>query len=204
MWAILRKWRFLFLGAAAIVILAWVANFLDPIFLHWYEERKALADLSVPNWRRFTNNECGFVVEFPSKPFENPYTLSNRQNVISYRQFASTLARDQVFMVATLATSVTNNYSDEQTELLLDTAAKGLLKEGGQLLSEREISLGKFPGKEVEIIMTNGNFATMRFYQVEHDLQEVIVTVPSADRRSTNISYFLNSFNTLSNRFVLK
>ena len=198
MWAILKKWRFLILACTAVVILAWIFNFLDPLFARWYEKRKALADLSTPNWRRFTNNECGYVVEFPSKPFENPNTLTNHQNVVSYHQFAAALERDQVFMIGTLITSITNNYSDEQTELLLDTAAKTPLKEGGQLLSERKIKLGTNPGKEVEITMANGNFARMRFYQVGHDLQEVIVTVPFADRQSTNISYFMDSFNTVS------
>ena len=101
-------------------------------------------------------------------------------------------------MVATLVTSITNNFSDAQVELLLDTAAKGITKEGGKLLSERKIKLGEIPGKEVEITMANGDFARIRFYQVGHNLQEIIATAPSAKRQSTNISYFLDSFSTVS------
>ena len=101
-------------------------------------------------------------------------------------------------MVATLKTSITNNYSDEQINLLLDTASRGVTNKGGQLLSERKIKLGPIPGKEVETILTNGTYARMRFYQVGHDLQEVVATTPPSDRGSTNISYFLDSFNTVS------
>lgn len=196
--AIRKKWKFLIGGFAAIVVLAWVGNFLDPLVSNWYEKKHALAALATPNWRRFTNSECGYVVEFPSKPFENPYTLSNQQNVVSYRQFASTLEKDQVFMVATLVTSITNNFTDEQIDLLLDRAAKGSLNDGSQLLSERNIKLGAILGKEVQLITTNGDFGTMRFYQVGHNLEEVIATVPSVDRGSTNIPYFLDSFRTIS------
>ena len=155
------------------------------------------AALDSPNWRRYTNSACGYVVEFPSKPFENPYSLSNRQNVVSYRQFASTLGKGQVFMVATLKTSITNDFSDQQINQLLDAAAENLIKEGGQLISKRRINLRSFPGKEVEVI-SKGTYIRMQFYQVGHDLQELIVTTPSADRGSTNIAYFLDSFNTLT------
>jgi len=118
--ALLKKFRILIAVCAAIVLLAWIGNFLDPFAMRWLEKRQENAALRIPNWRRYTNGACGYVIEFPSRPFENPYSLSNQQNVVSYRQFVSTLGTNQVFMVATLKTSITNDFSEEQVNRLLD------------------------------------------------------------------------------------
>src|SRR5436190_17909062 len=100
-------------GIFVVTILFFVLNTLDSTFVSYLDFKSSHKE-AVPHWRRFTNNECGYVVEFPSRPFENPITLNNHQNVVSYRQFASALGSNQAFMVATLVTSVTNTYSDEQ------------------------------------------------------------------------------------------
>ena len=79
---------------------------------------------------------------------------------------------------------------------MLDASARNIVNEGGEIISERRIRLRSFPGKEVEAV-SKENYIKMQFYQVGHDLQELVVTMPRADRASTNISYFLNSFNTI-------
>lgn len=109
---------------------------------------------------------------FPSRPFENPYALSNHQNVVSYRQFASALESNEAFMVATLVTSLTNAYSDEQINFLLDTVTKEALGADGKLLAQRDVMLGTNIGREFEFLKADGYFTKMRFYQVGHDLQE--------------------------------
>src|SRR6266446_2353582 len=120
-WAIVKKWRYLLLGVAGLVIFLSV---LDPVLecvsrMAWRQRQSAAqAKQVIPRWRLFTNNECGYVVEFPSKPFNNPYKLTNPQQVVSYRQFASALGSNRAFLVATLVTGWTNNFSDEQVKLL--------------------------------------------------------------------------------------
>src|SRR5204863_855691 len=104
----------------------------------------------------------------------------------------------RAFLVATLVIGWTNNFSDEQVKLLLGKAIKGGLGEGDRLVAERDIALGTNLGREAEITKSDGSFVKMRFYQVEHDLQELTAVVPFAERESTNISYFLDSFRLLS------
>ncbi len=195
---VIRKCRFLIIIAFVVLLYLWV---IDPLFnfaLVSIWKTKEFNAKVAPHWHRFTNAECGYVVEFPSKPFENPITLSNRQNVISYRQFASAVGSNQAFMVATLVTSLTNTYSHEQIKFLLDNAAHGTLAAGDELVAERDIRIGANLGREIEIIKNNGNFVKIRFYQVEHDLQQLTVLDPRAYKQSTNISHFLDSFHLIS------
>jgi len=198
MWAILKKWRIGIFAGIALIVFAYTADPVLEFILRTFRRTNQSTAHVRPHWQRYTNRECGYVVEFPSRSFENPYTLSNRQNVISYRQFASSLGSNQAFMVATLVTSFTNDFSDEQIKFLLAKATRGALDKNGKLISERDIALGTNLGREIEMVKGDGNFIKMRFYQVGHDVQELTVLVPNENRGSTNISHFLDSFRLIT------
>ncbi len=147
-WVIIKKWKYPILAVLALVFLISVADPFVSSILHSSQERKREQRRTAPRWQWFTNRDSGYVVEFPSRPFENPYTLSNTQNVISYRQFASTLGSNNAFMVATLVTSVTNTFTDDEIKLLL----KGLLAKNqklrlGSLKGIREILFHPWLGR---------------------------------------------------------
>ena len=101
-------------------------------------------------------------------------------------------------MVATLADSFTNDFTDEQINFILDTSAKGALGADGKLLAKRNITLGIYFGREIEFQKNNEYFVKMRCYKVGHNLQEVTVLLPLANQQSTNASYFLDSFSLIS------
>ena len=126
-WAIIKRWKYPILAVFALLFLICVIDPLATSILRSSRERKREQRQTAPRWRWFTNRDCGYIVEFPSKPFENPVTLSNRQNVISYRQFASALGSNHVFMVATLVPTFTNVFTDEQTKSFLSKAATGIV-----------------------------------------------------------------------------
>jgi hypothetical protein len=194
--AVLKKWKFVIFAAIVLVVFL---TAVDPLLEYIESSSRTEAPVqTIPQWRRFTNRECGYAVAFPSHPIENPYVLSNRQNVVSYRQFAATLGSNQVFMVATLVTSLTNNLSVEQIDFLMDKTAKGGLGDDGKLLAERKITLGTNMGREIEFEKSDGYFYKMRCYQVGHDLQTLTVRVPLATRESTNVLFFLDSFSLIS------
>ncbi len=101
-------------------------------------------------------------------------------------------------MVATVVTSLTNNFTEEQIESLLNTSMSGGLGKGGKILSTHKIKLGTFFGKEVEAETAGKFFAKMRFYQVGHNLQEVVTLTSLTNQHSTNASRFLDSFSVIS------
>ena len=200
-WTIVKRWRYLIFGGLAclaLVILLPAADHLLAFITRSSEKRTREQAQSVPRWRWFTNQDCGYVIEFPAKPFENPHSLNNTQKVKSFRQFAAALGNDRAFMVATLVPSFTNIFTDDQIKALLSLTATGTLHSGDKLVEEREILIGTNLGKEIEAIKADGSYVRARIYQVGQDLQELIVLVPRADRHSTNISRFLDSFRLIS------
>ncbi len=104
-------------------------------------------------------------------------------------------------MVATLAESFTNDFTDEQIKFMLDVSVKGALGSDGKLLAKRNITLGSNLGREIEF-QKGGNFMKMRFYKVGHKLQQLTALAPLTNQQasqSTNASYFFDSFSLLPN-----
>ena len=197
MQAILKKWKPLIYIGFVLVILAYVTGPIVEFTIHVVQKKNESDSTVNPHWRLFTNNECGFVASFPSRPFIHPQVLNNYQNVISYHQFASVLGSN-VFMVATLVTSFTNDFSNKQVDLLLDKAASGALGEDGVLLANHNITIATNPGREIEFRKANKYFIKMRYYRVGHTLQELTTLEPLTNKRSTNTSYFFDSFRLIS------
>jgi hypothetical protein len=200
--AIFKKWKFLIIGGIVLVVFAYTADPTISLILKAFDhESQSSVPNNNPHWQRFTNLESGYVVEFPSKPFEyhdNAEIISNRA-AISYHQIVSVLGSNNCFLVATLAESFTNDFTDEQTSFLLDNSVKGALNPDGKLLAKRNITLGSNLGREIEF-QKGGNFMKMRFYKVGHKLQQLTVLVPFANQeasQSTNASYFFDSFSLL-------
>lgn len=170
---------------------------LDPVLVNFLDRREAQRS-SAPKWRSFTNNECGYIIDFPNKPFENPIELENKDAVVSYRQFAASLGDGDAFMVATLVTSISTDITGNQIKSLLQTSTRGTVKEGDVLLAERDVTLGTNLGWEVEVKKADGKYFRMRAYQIRHDVQQIVVLVPMAERDSTNITRFMGSFRLIS------
>jgi hypothetical protein len=200
MGTILRKWKWLIVVGLALVFFAYVADPVGSFVVKTFLRFRSSQDQSslTPRWRTFTNRECGYVVEFPSHPFENPYELSNRQAVVSYRQFVSVLATNNCFMVATLVTSLTNDFTEEQINLLLDKSVMGPVGPKDKLLAKRDIKLEASIGKEIEFQREDKFYFKMRCYQVGRKLQQLTIVEPLADQHSTNIDRFLDSFHVIS------
>jgi hypothetical protein len=203
MQAILKKYRFLIFGGLVLVAFFYISNvFSGPIanFLTYITESWQKTTVQKkPHWRRFTNSECGFAVSFPSHSFEHPYKLTNNsQRIMFYRQFASVLGSNQVFLVATLKTSNEYDFSQAQVKLLMDKTMAGAMGTDDTLIYQRDITYGTNPGREFEFQKPDKNFVKMRYYRVPFYFQTLTVLVPFEDKDSTNASYFFDSFNLLS------
>lgn len=194
-----RKCRLVIFVVLGLFLLIVTCMVLDSA-LSSYLKRSEVHSSSRSKWVVFTNNACGYIAHFPNWPFENPIELEKKDSVVSYRQFASTIGEDHAFMVATLITSITNDFTEDETRTLLEQSLKGVIKEGDEMLGGREVRLGVNLGREIEVGKSDGSYVRMRFYQVGHDVQEVVVRVPMADRNSPSIAWFFDSFRLLQDQ----
>ena len=202
--AIFKKWKFLIIGGIVLVILAYTHT-LNPIgeFVLKVFQRSADSQIRFyPHWQRFTNREDGYVVEFPTKPFsyhDSDDTISNPA-AVSFHRFTSILGSNDCFMVATFTDSLTNHFTAEQINLILDTTVQGALGADGRLLVKRNITLGANQGREIEFQKANKYFIKSQYYKVGNRLQTLVVSMPLTNQQtsqSTNTSYFFDSFRLL-------
>jgi hypothetical protein len=198
MLAILKKWKVLIICGIVLVVLAYTADPAVEFLLRTFHRQNQSSIQRDPHWQYYTNRKDGYVVQFPSRPFQRPATLSNNPAIISYRQFVSVLRTNDCFMVATLVTAWTNDFTDKQIDFMLDKAVNGAFGKGDTLISNRNITLGTNPGKEIQFQRAGKFFVEMRCYRVGNFLQELTVLVPLASQQSTNISCFFDSFRAIT------
>jgi hypothetical protein len=194
---IIKKYRSLIFGGLGIVIFLAILDPAVEFVSNIFESEKKPVVQTDPDWQRFTNIQCGFTVSFPSPPFAHRDPLNNDPRVIFYKQFVSVLGSNQVFMVATLLSSLTNQLTTKQSALLLDKTMAGAMQNGDTLIYRREITDGTNPGREFEFEKPDKTFLKMRYFRAGRYFQTLMVSEPPDGKDSTNAEYFFNSFSLL-------
>jgi hypothetical protein len=189
----LQKLKWIIIPGIAFVFLAYTLDPTIGFILKHFRSNGDSTIQNIPHWQYFTNLADRYVVQFPSKPFINPQKLKENPAIVSYQQYVAILGSNDVFMMATLTTSWTNDFTEEQINHLLDRTAQGALGESGKLLAMRDIAIGGYLGREIEFVRSNKWFMKMRYYHVGNRLQEMTVMMSQAGKQSTNASYFFDS-----------
>lgn len=147
-------------------------------------------------WDSFTSSEGKFSALFPKNPTEEIDTLNTAIGTLEMHTFTASY-RKGFFAVAYVdypysAVRVTPASS------LLDGARDGAVERtNGRLLSEKLISLGGYPGREIKIkIETPKHTAIIRcrIYLVKNRLYQILVATSIQEAYSTIGTTFLNSF----------
>lgn len=194
---IVKKYRFLIFGGLGVVIFLTILDPAIEFVLKISEHAKKPVIYTEPRWQRFTNRQCEYVVSFPSPPFTYFSPFTNNPHIVLFRQFVAVLSSNQAFMVTTLQTSFTNDFSKKQINLMLDKAMAGGMGKEDTLIYKRDITYGTNAGREFEFQKTNKNYLKARYYRMDNYLQMLIVTMPPENKDSTNILYFFNSFSPI-------
>jgi hypothetical protein len=201
--AIFKKWKFLIISGMVIVFFAYTFGPTVEFILKYFHSVDHSQVQRNPHWQHFTNQEAGYIVEFPSRPFEYHDSDDKIDNpaAVSFHRFISVLGTNDCFMVSTVEDSFTNHFTDDQVNLILDTTMKGALGSDGKLLAKRNVMLGKYAGREIEFQKSDKFYMKSQYYKVGNKLQTLMVTVPFADQQiqTSNTLYFFNSFRLISN-----
>lgn len=86
-------------------------------------------------------------------------------------------------------------------EMLLDAARDGAVGNiQGRLVSERALSLGGHPGRELQVLSSDGRLALrMRIYLVNSRQYQVVAVAPKELRSTEDRDRFLDSFRLTGN-----
>jgi len=154
----------------------------------------------VEAWQEFKNEAGNFAVMMPGKPLEMSQTVESQIGKIPIYSFTAqggTLA--YLAMYAEYPISIDTL---EAAKTSLDNARELLLsRRGGKLISEADISFGKYPGRELKAKIDGGALRS-RTYIVNQRMYIFMAMAPGDDTSkqldSKKVDDFLGSFKFLS------
>jgi len=141
-------------------------------------------------WKMVQPENGGFTCEMPGeakKATQNVFTAAGPINVVTY----SLEVPKGTYMVN--ATAIPRNAPAATTVQRLDGARDGAVKNvKGKLLSEKQIKLDRYPGRELLIEPRQGVYIHQRIFMVEDRLIQAVAVSPSKEA-TEDIARFFNS-----------
>ncbi|CAG0926427.1 Tol-Pal system protein TolB [Thermoflexales bacterium] len=144
-------------------------------------------------WQTYQSEDGFFAAAFPGMP--DVKTQGTGDNV-SYR--------DKGFTYTVLVTSLPNgSASDFNADQKLDELQQALIPPGGEVIDAADITLDKYPGRELHIRTTAAllsPFIEARLYVIGNRILQVIVHDSNSIPLSPNSAVFLDSFQLLESK----
>jgi hypothetical protein len=143
-------------------------------------------------WQNFSPVGGGFSISVPAQPIQTKQVVNTAVGQLE----------TQIYQVDHKIIAYTVMYVDypasvvEQLEpqTMFNNARDYTLKnQKGQLLGERNVVLGNYPGRELKIKVSSEALAILRMYLVKGRLYQTIVTTRPGLEISANVNRFLDS-----------
>jgi|RhiMetdeSRZDD1v2_1073273.scaffolds.fasta_scaffold37393_3 TonB family protein len=153
----------------------------------------------VEAWEEFRHEAGNFAVMMPGKPLEMSQTVESEIGKIPIYSF--TAPGGTLTYLAMYAEYPISIDTSEAAKISLDNARDLLLsKRNGKLISEADISFGKYPGRELKATI-DGGMLRSRTYIVNKRMYLVMALAPGDDTSkqldSKKVDDFLGSFKFL-------
>lgn len=141
------------------------------------------------DWQKFSSTAGRFSVLMPGTPTEETQT-DKIEDGRTYQQYYFTVTQPEGVYFVAYSEFPGSEVSQVDADTILEAASEGILVDGGRLLSQREISLEGYPGREIEYEDSEGNLSNTRIFLVEERLYQLIAIASNSD----DVSRFFDSF----------
>lgn len=144
-----------------------------------------------PSWVSFSTPAGMFSAMMPSKPDEvvNKTPTGEEAHTFSIVSALSNLKAISVSYVE--RPTAVQGGADKLLDLARDTAAANL---DGRVLSEKPITLGSFPGREIKLALPKGNVVKERIFLAHNRQYTAMVITAPANANAPEVSRFFDSF----------
>jgi len=143
---------------------------------------------SASNWREFSSNAGGFSVSMPGVPEEEANT-SKRGNAVRGLTLSNS---SEAYLL--IYSDLSETPSNVEIQKMMDTAISMLTQRRNlKLLSQRDISLKGYPGREFDIGRDDTSIIKGRIYIMQQRIYLLTVVTP----KPSNAQRFLESFRVL-------
>ncbi len=148
-----------------------------------------------------------FQIEFPKEPATTTEVIDSEIGALEMKIFLYDASQagtdDNLVYMATYIEYPDTLISSEQTDkisAIFRGAIDGMVNNvSGKLLSESEITLNGFPGKEVKIDFRNGlAIFKVRFYLIKHKMYIIQTITETGKFPNKSVDRFLDSFKLIN------
>lgn len=148
-------------------------------------------------WKEFSPDEGQFSILMPGENISDiTPEQSEKSDVVESTKMYLITHETNVFMVS--YADFNNDVTQISSSELLDSAVQGMLEDGTKLLSQENINLGTYPGRELKLWdEKEGIFLTGRVFIVNQRLYMLLVGSPKNPQVS-DVRKFFDSFDLIS------
>ncbi|MCI0461114.1 MAG: hypothetical protein L0Z62_29545 [Gemmataceae bacterium] len=139
----------------------------EPLLLWLVVLAPGLSAQEQAEWKEFRSKPGGFVVLLPETPKE--LTIPIREGL---NQTGFIVEKDRVALLVTYQVQK-RKFEKKDVEPIKKIARERLAKIKSQILDERSISLGKYPGFELLLKTADGTYVRHRYYLVQRRLLQL-------------------------------
>ncbi|OPY04503.1 MAG: hypothetical protein A4E67_02350 [Syntrophaceae bacterium PtaB.Bin038] len=161
----------------------------------------ALTGCETSPWKDFHSMEGGFSVSMPGTPVERRQAYQTQAGPVEAHFFTVEADRGSLVYMVVYGDYPEALMATGDREMLLDAARDGAVGNiQGTLLSERAVSIGGHPGRELQVLSSDGRLALkMRIYLVNNRQYQVVAVTPKETRSTADRDRFLDSFRLKGN-----
>ena len=151
-------------------------------------------------WKPFSSQDGGFRVLMPGTPTQEKRTTKTNFGSLPVNVFSVIRENEAGYLVSYLDFPRDIALNSRELNQSLSAIATGFAQgSGGKLVSQRNIRLGNFPGREIRLQFEQGVIGRGRLYLINKRMY-VVMAITNKERYLTkSIEGFLNSFQLVNN-----
>lgn len=151
-------------------------------------------------WKPFSSQEGGFTILMPGNPKEQNRTVTTKLGSIPIKTFSVIRQNEALYGVGYSDLPGNSSLNSSEINELLTGIASGFAEGSrGKIVSQQNIRLGNFQGREIRLRLERGVIAIGRMYLVNKRLYQVVVATNKERNLTKSIEGFFRSFRLVNN-----
>jgi hypothetical protein len=173
------------------------------LYYIWVPVMLLTMSFATVTWYELNLSKYGCKLEFPQKPTEKKQKINSavgklKMNMYLYEPTEQAKDENLVYLFNYTEYPASKISSDNKDMLkpFFDNAIQGAVNTvNGKLLSEKDISIGKYPGREVKVDYKEGYAViTIRLYLVKNRMYMLEAITKTTKDANASLAKFMNSF----------
>lgn len=158
-----------------------------------------------PDWVKYTSSKDFFSISFPGKPVENEQTIPMDSEEMLVKNISANIGEKGYGITVMLypeSVKLSSDSKEDAAKVFRSSIDGGVNNLGdGKLVSEKDIVLDGYPGREFKITIMGGKgLITGRIYFVKKHIYLLQAATSIEDEGDEDIKRFINSFQLISGR----